>query len=87
MKFTHFKHILALPTYGLTCPGFEWWALKKWKMEPGHPVLASKYDRNEQRIHYDQKFEIVISWNHNTYQKYNFDERKVQDTGLESRHH
>ena len=38
MKFTHFKHILALPTYGLTCPGFEWWALKKWKMEPGHPV-------------------------------------------------
>ena len=44
MKFTHFKHILALPTYGLTCPGFEWWALKKWKMEPGHPV---EYVANE----------------------------------------
>ena len=41
MKFTHFKHILALPTYGLTCPGFEWWALKKWKMEPGHPVYGT----------------------------------------------
>ena len=40
MKFTHFKHILALPTYGLTCPGFEWWAFKKWKMEPGHSVCT-----------------------------------------------
>ena len=41
MKFTHFKYILALPTYGLTCSGFEWWAVKKWKMEPGHPVNSS----------------------------------------------
>ena len=43
MKFTHFKHILALPTYDLTCPGFEWWALKKWKMEPGNPVQGIKF--------------------------------------------
>ena len=38
MKFTILKHILALLTCGLTCPGIEWQALKKWKMEPGHPV-------------------------------------------------
>ena len=44
MKFTILKHILALLTRGLTCPGIEWQALKKWKMEPGHPVEQSGVD-------------------------------------------
>ena len=38
MKFTIFKHNLALQTHGLTCLVFEWKALEKWKMDPGHPV-------------------------------------------------
>ena len=37
-KCTNFKHILALLTYDLKSPDFEQEALKKWKMEPGHPV-------------------------------------------------
>ena len=39
MKFTYFKHILALPTHGQKSLVLELQALKKWKMEPGHPVL------------------------------------------------
>ena len=38
MKCTNFKHILALLTYALKSPVFEQEALKKSKMEPGHPV-------------------------------------------------
>ena len=39
-KCTNFKHILALLTYDPKSPVFEQEALKKWKMEPGHPVLS-----------------------------------------------
>ena len=43
MKCTNFKHILALLTYDLKSPVFEQEALKKWKMEPGHPVDQNIY--------------------------------------------
>ena len=42
MKCTNFKHILALLTYDLKSPVFEQEALKKSKMEPGHPVILVK---------------------------------------------
>ena len=45
MKCTNFKHILALLTYDLKSPVFEQEALKKSKMEPGHPVKIKLTDQ------------------------------------------
>ena len=68
IECTNFKHILALPTYGLNCRGLEYKAVKKWKMEEGQwNTLYAKLTRtlNNHNNHND------LNLSHNFLKVYN----------------